>query len=101
MMQTTISGNHIQVTEALRNYVTEKLARLARHSDQITNVHVVLSVDKRIRQRAEATLHVHGADLFADCESEDMYAAIDLLADKLDRQVLRHKERQLDRQHGH
>lgn len=101
-MQTSISGNHIQVTDALRNYVTDKFARIARHSDQITNVHVVLSVDKKIRQRAEATLHVHGADLFADSESEDLYAAIDLLADKLDRQVIRHKERQMATRHqGH
>lgn len=91
-MQLTISGHHIDVTEALRSYVTTKIARLERHHDRITNTHVILSVDK-LQQKAEATLHISGADLFANSESEDLYAAIDLLTDKLDRQLIKHKEK--------
>lgn len=92
-MQTNISGHHIQVTDSLRNYVTTKLTRIERHNERITNVHVVLSVEK-LRQKAEATLHVSGAEMHADAESEDLYAAIDALADKLDRQIIKHKEKQ-------
>jgi len=91
-MQLTISGHHIDVTEALREYVTTKISRLERHHDRITNTHVILSVEK-LQQKAEATLHISGADLFADSESQDLYAAIDTLADKLDRQLIKHKEK--------
>jgi putative sigma-54 modulation protein len=98
-MQLSISGHHIDVTDALRDYVTEKLDRLVRHSDQITNVHVVLSVEKLV-QKAEATVHISGGELFADASTEDMYAAIDMLADKLDRQVLKHKEKNVNRHHS-
>ncbi|NIP13601.1 MAG: ribosome-associated translation inhibitor RaiA [Pseudomonadales bacterium] len=96
-MQLSISGHHIDVTDALRNYVTEKMQKLERHFDQITNVHVVLSVEK-LRHRAEATIHASGTEVFADCDCDDLYAAIDGLTDKLDRQVLKHKEKLLDRQ---
>lgn len=98
-MQLSISGHHIDVTDALRDYVTGKLTRLERHYDHITNTHVVLSVEK-LSHKAEATAHVSGAELFADAVSEDLYAAIDLLADKLDRQVIKHKEKLIDRHHG-
>lgn len=98
-MQLSISGHHIDVSESLRDYVTEKLDRLKRHSDHITNVHVVLTVEKMI-QRAEATVHVSGGELFADAETEDLYAAIDLLADKLDRQLIKHKEKTVNRHHS-
>jgi len=91
-MQLTISGHHIDVTEALREYVTTKISRLERHHDRITNTHVILSVEK-LQQKAEATLHISGADLFANSESNDLYAAIDQLADKLDRQLIKHKEK--------
>jgi putative sigma-54 modulation protein len=76
----------------MRAYVDEKIVRLERHFDHVTNVHVILSVEKK-SQKAEATVHIAGADVFADAEHEDMYAAIDALIDKLDRQVLRHKEK--------
>ena len=66
-MQLSISGHHVDVTDALKNYTSDKLSKLERHFDQITNVHVVLSVEK-LRQRAEATLHVSGAELFADAD---------------------------------
>jgi putative sigma-54 modulation protein len=91
-MQITVSGHHVEVTPALRDYVSNKLQRLERHFDNLTNAHVVLSIEK-LRQKAEATLHLAGANVFADAVEDDMYAAIDALADKLDRQVKRHKER--------
>jgi len=99
-MQLSISGHHVDITDALRAYATEKVGKLERHFDQITNVHVVLSVENKVNQRAEATMHVSGAELFADAENEDMYAAIDLMSDKLDRQLLKHKEKLIDRHHG-
>jgi putative sigma-54 modulation protein len=98
-MQLNISGHHIDVTDALRSYAEEKLRKLERHYENITNAHVVLSVDK-LEQRAEATVHVSGGELFADAASENLYAAIDALIDKLDRQLIRHKERTLDRHQG-
>jgi len=94
-MQINLSGHHVEVTPALRDYVNSKLERLERHFDSVTNVHVVLSVEKQ-RQRAEATIHVSRANLFADAEHEDMYAAIDALTDKLDRQIKKHKEKLTD-----
>ena len=98
-MQINISGHHVEVTSALRDYVTNKFERLTRHSDQITNSQVVLTVEKD-RQRADATVHVAGADLVASAESEDMYAAIDGMADKLDRQLIKHKEKVKDKKQG-
>jgi putative sigma-54 modulation protein len=95
MMQITLTGHHIDVTDALRGYVDTKFERLARHFDHVINAHVVLSVEK-LAQKAEATLHVNGSKLFADSVHQDMYAAIDGLIDKLDRQVLRHKEKKSD-----
>jgi putative sigma-54 modulation protein len=91
-MQLNVSGHHVEVTPALREYVENKLERLQRHFDQITNTEVTLIVEKMV-QKAEATIHISGADIFAAAESEDMYAAIDSLADKLDRQLIKHKEK--------
>ncbi|MDJ0879850.1 MAG: ribosome-associated translation inhibitor RaiA [Halieaceae bacterium] len=91
-MQITISGHHVEVTPALREYVLTKFDRLERHSEHITNTDVTLIVEKLV-QKAEAKVHVSGADIFANAESEDMYAAIDMLADKLDRQLIKHKEK--------
>lgn len=91
-MQVNLTGHHVDITDALRAYVDEKIAKLERHFDHVTNVHVILSVEK-LNQKAEATVHIAGADVFADAIHEDMYAAIDGLIDKLDRQVLRHKEK--------
>jgi putative sigma-54 modulation protein len=97
-MQLSISGHHLDITEAIRDYVTEKFGKLERHFDNITNVHVVLSVDK-LRQKAEANVHLSGAELFAEADSENLYGAIDMLVDKLDRQVLKHKEKLVSRHH--
>lgn len=92
-MHLTITGRHIDLTAALRNYVTTKVTRLERHYDHITNVQVVLAVGKAA-QTAEAIVHAgHGQEIFADAEAEDLYAAIDALADKLDRQIVKHKEK--------
>lgn len=98
-MQLSISGHHIDLSDALRDYVTAKVKKLERHYDHITNLHVVLSVEK-LDQRAEATAHVSGAELFADAVADDLYAAIDMLLDKLDRQVIKHKEKVIERHHG-
>ena len=98
-MQINISGHHVDVTPALKDYVNSKLERLERHSEQITSTDVTLVVEKS-RQKAEATVRLAGADLFATSESEDMYAAIDALTDKLDRQLIKHKEKVLGRQQG-
>ncbi len=96
-MNLTISGHHLEVTPALRGYVTTKLDRIARHFDQVVDIKVLLTVDnmkeKELRQRAECNVHVKGRDLFAESSHADLYAAVDELADKLDRQVGRHKEK--------
>ena len=91
-MQLTITGHHLEITTPLNDHVENKLERLQRHYDQITAIHVILTVVKMV-QRAEATIHIAGGDLFAHAESEDMYAAIDALADKLDRQLIKHKQK--------
>lgn len=92
-MQVSITGHQIQVTEALKNYIHEKFARLERHFDRVMDVHVVLEVEK-LAQKAEATVQVNGANLFAEDTQNDLYVAIDGLVDKLDRQLLKHKEKQ-------
>ncbi len=91
-MQVSLSGHHVEITDSLRNYVNEKVGRLDRHFDQALDIHIVLTVEK-LRHKAEATLHVSGSNLHADDVREDMYAAIDGLIDKLDRQGKRHKEK--------
>lgn len=91
-MQVNLTGHHVEITPALRNYVDSKLERLERHFDHVTNVHVVLTVEK-LRHKAETSLHVSGNHLFADSVEDDMYAAIDGMVDKLDRQVKKHKEK--------
>jgi len=91
-MQLNVSGHHVEVTDPLREYVEGKFERLQRHFDQITNTQVTLIVEKLV-QKAEATVHISGADLFAAAEDSDMYAAIDSLVDKLDRQLIKHKEK--------
>lgn len=102
-MNLTISGHHLEVTPALRSYVTSKLDRISRHFDQVVDVKVLLTVDnhkeKENRQRAECNIHVKGRDLFAESAHEDLYAAVDELADKLDRQVIRYKDKSQDHHH--
>lgn len=92
-MQINISGRHIEVTPALRDFVNNKMERLGRHFDNITTMQVTLSIDKQ-KQIADASVHIAGAEVFAQAESTDMYASIDALVDKIDRQILKHKGKQ-------
>ncbi|MEE9160544.1 MAG: ribosome-associated translation inhibitor RaiA [Gammaproteobacteria bacterium] len=98
-MQINITGHHVDITAALRAYVEDKFERLERHFDNMTNVHVILEVVKE-RQKAEATIHVSRGQVYADSEDENMYAAIDSLTDKLDRQIKKHKEKLKDHHRG-
>jgi putative sigma-54 modulation protein len=98
-MQLKLDGHHIEVTPALRGYVTKKLDRVMRHFERVIDVHCVLSVEK-LEHRAEATIGVSGAVIHADASHDDMYAAIDALADKLDRRVRKHKEKRSDHHAG-
>jgi putative sigma-54 modulation protein len=91
-MHITINGHHLDLTDSLRDYVHTKMERLERHFDQVTDINVILSVEKLV-QKAEATIPVNGQNLFANAESQDMYAAIDALVDKLDRQIIKRKEK--------
>ncbi|MBS0393920.1 MAG: ribosome-associated translation inhibitor RaiA [Proteobacteria bacterium] len=94
-MQMNLTGHHVEITPPLRSYVEKKLDRVVRHFDQVIDVHCVLTVEK-LTHKAEATLHVRGSNIHADAAEEDMYAAIDVLADKLDRLVKKHKEKRGD-----
>jgi len=94
-MQLNVTGHHVAVTPALRGYVEKKLERIGRHFEQVIDVHCILSVEK-LRQKAEATLHVSGSSIHADATEADMYAAIDLLIDRLDRRIKKHKEKRAD-----
>ena len=91
-MHVDLTGHHVAITDSLRSYVNEKVQRIERHFDQITDAHMVLTVEKLVH-RAEATLKLRGSSVFADVEAGDMYAAIDQLTDKLDRQVRKFKEK--------
>ena len=94
-MQINLSGHHVDITTPLRDYTTSKMEKLERYFDHVTDIHVVLGVEK-LRHKAEATMHITGGNIFADAEQENMYAAIDSLVDKLDRQVKKHKEKMTD-----
>jgi putative sigma-54 modulation protein len=102
-MNLTISGHHLEVTPALREYVLTKLDRVTRHFDQVVDINVLLTVEKlkekERRQKCEVTLHVKGRDIFVEHANEDLYAAIDQMMDKLDRQVVRHKDRLQEHHH--
>jgi putative sigma-54 modulation protein len=97
-MNLNVSGHHLEVTQAIRTYVRSKLERVTRHFDHVIDAHVILTVDKLL-QKAEVTLHVRGKDLHCESQEPDLYAAIDLLADKLDRQVLRYKGKLQEKNH--
>lgn len=97
-MNLNVTGHHVEVTPALREYVTGKVDKVIRHFDHVTSVHVILTVEKLV-QKAEITVHVKGKDIHADCSDTDLYAAIDKLVDKLDRQVLKYKDKNQDHNH--
>lgn len=98
-MNLNITGHHIEVTPAIREYVTEKISKVTRHFDQVIDVNVILSVEKLV-QKAEVNVHVSGKDIFVQAEDANLYAAIDSLVDKLDRQVVKHKEKNGDHHRG-
>ncbi len=97
-MNVSVSGHHLRVTPAIRRHVGAKLARIRRHFDHAIEAHVILSAD-RLQRKAEVTLHVRGRALHCACENPDLYAAIDLLADKLDRQVIKYKDKRIGISH--
>ena len=98
-MNLQISGHHLEITPAIHAYVTEKLERVTRHFDNVIDVNVILSVDK-LKQKAEVTVHLSGKDVYVEAIEEDLYAAIDSLADKLDRQIQKHKQKVQDHHRG-
>lgn len=99
-MNLKLTGNHVEVTDSMREYVIAKIGKITRHFDHVIDVSVILSVEK-LKQKAEANVHIRGKDIFVEADSEDMYASIDSLVDKLDRQILKHKEKNLERRnHG-
>ena len=99
-MNLKLTGNHVEITDAMRNYVISKISKITRHFDHVIDVSVILLIEK-LKQKAGANVHVSGKDIFVETDSEDMYASIDGLVDKLDRQILKHKEKNLERRnHG-
>ena len=98
-MNLQISGHHLEVTPAIRDYVTGELERVTRHFDDVIDVNVILSVEK-LKQKAEVTVHLSGKDIFVEAIEEDLYAAIDTLVDKLDRQVQKYKQKLQDHHRG-
>lgn len=97
-MNINLTGRHLEITPAIREYATGKFGKIKRHFDNVIDVNIILGVEK-LKQKAEATVHISGHDVFVECEDENLYAAIDALVDKLDRQVLKHKEKLADRRH--
>jgi putative sigma-54 modulation protein len=98
-MNLNLSGHHLEITPAIRDYITSKLSRITRHFDHVIDVNVIISVEK-LQQKIEANVHVRGRDIFVECDDADMYAAIDMLVDKLDRQILKHKEKGSGHRHN-
>jgi putative sigma-54 modulation protein len=97
-MNLNLTGNHLDITPALRDYVVAKLDRITRHFDHVIDVNVVLSVDK-LQHKVEVNLHTRGKDIHVEAIEADMYAAVDVLIDKLDRQVVKHKEKLTGQRH--
>ncbi|CAB9540770.1 Ribosome hibernation promoting factor Hpf [uncultured Gammaproteobacteria bacterium] len=91
-MQLSISGHHLDITDAIKQHSEEKLAKIKNHFDHLININMILEVAKGV-QKAEATIHISGADLFAKAESDDMYVSIDKMVNKLDAQVRKHKDK--------
>ncbi|MBI1905356.1 MAG: ribosome-associated translation inhibitor RaiA [Rhodocyclales bacterium] len=97
-MNLNITGHHVEVTPAIREYITGKLDRVIRHFDNVTSIGVIISVEK-LKQKAEVTLHVRGKDIYVESDDSDLYAAIDSMADKLDRQVIKYKQKNQEHHH--
>jgi putative sigma-54 modulation protein len=97
-MNVQVSGHHVEVTQAIREYVLSKLERIKRHFEQVIDINVILSVQK-LRKKAEISVHMRGKDIHVESDDEDMYAAIDLMMDKLDRQIIKHKDKTFSHPH--
>ena len=97
-MNLNLTGHQLPITPAIREYLSSKLQRITHHFDNVIDVNVILSVEK-LQQKIEATVHVRGRDIFCEATAHDMYAAIDGLVDKLDRTIIRHKEKTLSHRH--
>jgi putative sigma-54 modulation protein len=97
-MNLNLTGHHLEITPAIRDYVSSKLQRITHHFDHVIDVNVVLTVEK-LQRRIEASVHVRGKEIFCESADADMYAAIDGLMDKLDRTIIKHKEKSLMRRH--
>ena len=94
-MQINLTGHHVEITSALKDHVNSKFTRIERHFDSVTSINCILTVEK-LRHKAEASVNVTGSTLFAEAVADDMYAAIDAMIDKLDRQIVKHKEKVTD-----
>jgi putative sigma-54 modulation protein len=99
MMNLYLTGHHLEITPAIRSYVSSKLERITNHFDHVIDVNVILTVEK-LQQKVEASVHVAGKDIFCESADTDMYAAIDSLIDKLDRTIIKHKEKSLEHRHA-
>ena len=99
-MNLYLTGHHLDITPAIRDYVTGKLDRVTRHFDDVIDVNVVMAVEDKLRHKVEVNLHTRGKDIHVEAVAPDMYAAIDALVDKLDRQVLKHKEKRALHRHA-
>ncbi len=98
-MQLTITGHQLEVTDPIREYIETKFERIKRHFDQVLNAHVILNVEK-VRHKSEATMHIGGKDFFAESTEDHLYKSIDLLVDKLDKQIRRHKDKMTNHHNG-
>ncbi|HUX90303.1 MAG TPA: ribosome-associated translation inhibitor RaiA [Gallionellaceae bacterium] len=97
-MNINLTGRHLEITPAIREHVTAKLGKIKRHFDNVIDINVILSVDK-LQQKAEATVHMSGKTVFAETDDGNLYVAIDNLMDLLDRQILKHKDKNSARRH--
>ena len=97
-MNLHLTGHHLEITPAIRDYVSGKLQRITHHFDHVIDLNVVLTVEK-LQRKIEASVHVRGKEIFCRSRDADMYAAIDSLVDKLDRTIIKHKEKSLEHRH--
>jgi len=97
-MNLNLSGHHLEITPAIREHVLSKIGKVKRHFENVIDVNIILSVEK-LKQKAEANVHISGKTIFVECDDENLYVAIDDLVEKLDRQILKHKEKNSARRH--
>lgn len=97
-MNLHLTGHHLQITPAIREHVAHKLERITAHFDHVIDVNVIMTVEK-LQHKVEAKLHLSGKEIFCEAHGEDMYVAIDHLVGKLDRAVIKHKEKTLSHRH--